>query len=736
MAAICTAGLVLGWAFAMYASRPAPLTLLRDAPGGLNNARWLRGAVAREPAGDADGSRALVDIDSVLLEGRWRSLPGRVEIRVPAPAPRPNWYRGTRVELFVRLQADRPLANPHTPRRDRLRARGIDLRGALKDWTQVRLRSPPRAGLGTTAGRIRDAVRRAIEKHHAESGLVRALLLGERVSLSDTFWQDLDRSGLLHLLAISGLHVGLLVGAAQLGCRALGLSPILATTSGLLVVTALLVLVEPRAPVQRAAIMAAAFLAARLISARVAPADSLAAAVVVLVTLAPLDVGELGLRLSTLATIGLLVGSHAGARWGAPVGILSAALLAQIAVAPLLALERWRVLPLGALWNLPAVPILTAALPSAVVSTTSEVMANTAPSGAPSDALRCFASWMASATDQLLGLFRVLCSAGARLSPSLAMPAITWPLAWGYWWGLGAAALNRRRTIKVLGLLLATGCGWAATRSPEQTSTTMVSFDVGQGDAILLHTSRDSVLYDAGGYPGLDYDLGYHVLAPQLRRRGIAQLGALAVSHAHADHAGGAAAVLREIGATALWLGSSPATSPLVRDLLGAARETTTTSLAPHHGPLPVAGCQWGVLSPATATLLRGSTSVENGASLAFDVHCSRRRIVLAGDADAAAERDWIVNGLSPGNGPVVLKVGHHGSDTSTSVALLDHLRPRHALISVGSSNPWGLPRDSVVTELYARAISVYRTDRDGAVTITLGRRLRVRGERWVRGPR
>jgi len=273
-------------------------------------------------------------------------------------------------------------------------------------------------------------------------------------------------------------------------------------------------------------------------------------------------------------------------------------------------------------------------------------------------------------------------------------------------------------------------------RPPGHERITLVSFDVGQGDAILLHGPQDAALYDAGGYPGLDYDIGYHVVAPQLRRLGIGRLGALAVSHAHADHAAGAPGVLHEIGAESVWVGSSPPGNPLLGALFVAARETAAITLSPHASSLQVAGCAWRVLSPAPATLLRGARRVDNGASLAFDVVCPHQRVVLAGDADSSAEHDWIANGLAVGSGPVILKVGHHGSDTSTSKELLDHLRPRHALISVAATNPWGLPRDSVVTELYRRGISVYRTDRDGAVTVTLGSRIRVRGERWVRGPR
>jgi len=623
----------------------------------------------------------LVDIEMVLVGKRWRALPGRLEIRVPAPPPRRNWYRGTRVELFARLQQDRPLANPGTRRRDRLRARGIDLRGALKDWAQVRLRSPPAADLATIPGRVRDALRRAIERHHEESDLVRALLLGERTALSDAFWQTLDRSGLLHLLAISGLHVGLLIGTAQLGCRAVGLSPVWATVAGLVVAAALLVLVEPRAPVQRAAIMASAFLFARLISGRTSPTDSLAGAVVVLVTLAPLDVRELGLQLSTIATLGLLIGVGASRRRGLLASILAAAVVAQIAVAPLLALERWRVLPLAAL---------------------------------------------ASGTDGLLGLFRTVCAVGASLSPSVALPGVTWQLACAYWIGLAAAALSGGRLARLLGVCLVMGSVWAAMRPPGHERITLVSFDVGQGDAILLHGPQDAALYDAGGYPGLDYDIGYHVVAPQLRRLGIGRLGALAVSHAHADHAAGAPGVLHEIGAESVWVGSSPPGNPLLGALFVAARETAAITLSPHASSLQVAGCAWRVLSPAPATLLRGARRVDNGASLAFDVVCPHQRVVLAGDADSSAEHDWIANGLAVGSGPVILKVGHHGSDTSTSKELLDHLRPRHALISVAATNPWGLPRDSVVTELYRRGISVYRTDRDGAVTVTLGAAARV----------
>jgi competence protein ComEC len=113
---------------------------------------------------------------------------------------------------------------------------------------------------------------------------------------------------------------------------------------------------------------------------------------------------------------------------------------------------------------------------------------------------------------------------------------------------------------------------------------------------------------------------------------------------------------------------------------------------------------------------------------------CGPRHLLLTGDAEQSAERRWAPLGSRFGNG--VLKIAHHGSNTSSSAALLDRLEPRVAVISTGWRNRFGFPHKPVLARLRDAGTAVYRTDRDGAITVELGRRVRVRGERWTSGMR
>jgi competence protein ComEC len=123
-----------------------------------------------------------------------------------------------------------------------------------------------------------------------------------------------------------------------------------------------------------------------------------------------------------------------------------------------------------------------------------------------------------------------------------------------------------------------------------------------------------------------------------------------------------------------------------------------------------------------------------NDGSLVLGLACGARHLLLTGDSEQLAESEWVAAAAPFAGG--VLKVAHHGSNTSTSSALLDRLTPRVAVISTGWRNRFGFPHESALHRLRSAATAVYRTDRDGAVTVVFGRRVTVRGERWTSGER
>ena len=701
------------------ASRPSSLRFLAEHDGGLDGPWRIQGHVVREPTAVARGSTVTVDVDRVWLQQRWQLLQGRVELQIPEAPPRPNWYSGTRLEAWLRLQPDRPPANPARATIDRLRLRGIDLRARLKSYGQVRMRAPPATYLATLPGRARDFVRAQIAAtFRRHPNLVRALLLGERRDLDESLLQDMTRSGLIHLLAISGLHVGLLAMAPTAALRVLGRSPRASWCARLCAALLLVSLVEPRAPIRRAATMVTCLLAGRLTGRRVASTDALGFAILVIVAVEPVALEQFGFQLSVAATAAIVLAAHRGEML--LVRMFGTSLVASSAVAPLLATQTGAVPVAGLLLNVVAIPAVSAALVLAVVALIAAAAGLPALPGG-------LAAGAEAMLDVVLACSRAPASLGigpVALASASAASAVLY--------GLGMIVVVRARgRLLIAGLLSMVVAIGLALRSPQQpVYPRLLALDVGQGDALLLVSADGAVLVDAGGYPGIDYDTGYRIVEPELRRLGIERIEVVAITHDHADHMGGVSTILRHFRVSELWQGTTPAGSETAARLYELARARRTVMLTPTAVERTIAGCRWRSLPAPGNELRAGAREVNNEASLVLVATCGTKQMLLTGDAGTTAERHWDLTRMAG----AFLKVGHHGSASATSDSLLSRLRPRHAVVSVGATNPWSLPRSSVLTRLRAHRTAVYRTDRDGALTVEFGARVRVRGERWRSG--
>ena len=605
--AVTAAGVVAG----AEAARPSSASVLADHRAGPQRLWRVRGQLGGDPQRMLASWRVDLSVDAIFVDGVWEPWPVRVRTAVYDPISQPAWQSGDRFETFLRFRTDRPARNPLVSPRPPLRASGVDVRASLKSFRQLRRREGDRWGLpGLSATRA--GVRRGIERRFdADGPLLRALLLGERGQVPTDTLDALARTGLIHLIAISGLHVGVVITALFGLMRLAGMARPLAALTCLTALPLLYGIVVPRPAVARACLMAALVFAGMASGRRTSALHGLVIATLALTLADPWAVRNTGFQLSTAATAAILLLSRTSdARLRltrAVVGSLTISCAAGIAVAPVLAATTHR-LPLTSVpLNLAAVPAMSIALVAAMASLTADAF------GAG-----VLAAPLASLARSTLGaLVRLAVMVDARTA-TLPVPetAVTWTLltsltlvAAACLWermestGRGRRRLSLGRTALVAACAIPlTGLAGSlrAAPTPAVESFRLVAFDIGQGDALLVETPDRALLVDTGGSPLSDFDPGVSILAPALRARGVHRLDGVAVTHLHADHAGGLGGLLREIPAAAVWVPSIKLEDPAGSRLLRDARATPVLSLASgqRHDEGP---CAWNVLHPSSS---------------------------------------------------------------------------------------------------------------------------------------
>ncbi len=543
------------------------------------------------------------------------------------------------------------------------------------------------------------------------AALARGMVLGADEDISDGMNEDFKASGLAHVLAVSGQNVTLLavlawplLAAAGLGRRA--------RLSGVLALIAIYVPLTGAGPsIVRAGAMGAAGTVAALAGRPASRWYSLLLAAAVTLALDPRAWEDVGWQLSFAAVAGIFVLSaplvKALVRLPEPVARGTAlTVAATIATAPLMSLHFGRVSLVSLVANVAALPAVAPVMWIGMLASAA-AQVSLLPA-ALLNALNGFAlTYVSTVARWTAGL------PGAVWNVRIASPAA---IA-GAYAAIGAAAtvaLSRRPNVRHGAALAAVllgiaGAGAAIGRqAPVPPSRFTATFlDVGQGDATLFQAPGASLLVD-GGPPEAD-------VAAKLRARGVSSLDVVVLTHAQRDHEGGLEAVVRTFR-VGLLLDGGTGSDPLHARIVAAARARGTPVVQGVAGQAFRLGqLRVRVLSPP-ASERPDPDEDPNLRAIVLTVAYAGRAFFMPADAESD------VTSALPLAPVDVLKIAHHGSDDEGLHALLERLRPAAAVIEVGEGNSYGHPAPATISALSAAVPRVYRTDRDGDVTVTLGR--------------
>ena len=574
--------------------------------------------------------------------------------------------------------------------------------------------------------RLRSGMERALGDA-PYAGVLIALVIGDQRGIDQHDWQVFARTGISHLVSISGLHVTMLAGAAaalarwlwrgwarRSGRPPLGLSaPQWAALTGFTVALAYCLIAGMGVPAQRTLVMLAVVALALWLERPVAAARVLCLALFLVVLLDPWAVLAAGFWLS-FGAVGLIFYVVAGRIAARPAPGLRVRLLTSLLAAgrvqwamtlglvPLTLLLFHQVSLVSPFANAVAIPLV-----SFVV--TPLAMVGALLPGLPGDLLLQAAHAVMAALAGLLGWCAALPWAiwPAPVAPLwatvLGLAGVAWALAPPGW---------PARLLGVLALLPA--LFWPHQR-PVPGHLRVTVLDVGQGSAVLLETSAHRYLYDTGPSYSPESDAGSRVVLPYLRARGIGALDGLIVSHRDSDHSGGALSILAALPVA--WLASSlAADDPIARQ---AARPLRCVAGAGWSS----GGFRFDFLHPSVDSY--GQARKPNARSCVLRVHDPARpevpALLLTADIERPQERELLGRYPPEQFSGALLLVPHHGSLTSSSDEFLDAVRPRVALVQAGYLNRFGHPRPAVLQRYAERAVPVWRTDQTGALRFEIG---------------
>ncbi len=676
----------------------------------------------------------------------------------------PNVHYGERIELPAKTRRPHNYGNPGAFDYAYYLARQKIYWSAVTPAGAEVTRIPGACGNRFLAGihRLRSAALTRIQQLYSEdpytTAMMQAILIGESAGLQKLWTDDYRMTGTFHALVISGSHVAVLAATLIFFLRLGFASPRTATLIAVAAAWLYCLLTGWQAPVIRSAAALSFFALGRLFFRRSRMLNILAAVGICFLALDPDSLYDPSAQLSFLSvaliavfvvpvierTSGIVAQSLtdlpsaslpakaaqfrvewtiatrslqvliprmpvALARFAiqAPVrlslflyDLLLTSVIIQIGLAIPMVLYFHRLSATGLSANAVALPLLELVVPIGFVS------------------LIFNSGWLAQLAAFLLDITQKAVAFHAHWEPNYRIPDPPLWLSLAFITLLAVAAIRFPRKVRyasftgaLVALTILMAHPFSAVAQPGVLEVSTI--DVGQGDSVLVaFPDGKIVLIDTGGIDGGSLDIGEDVVAPYLWKRGIHHLDAVAITHFHVDHAGGLAAILRDFKVAELWTGAVPASYPLPKNI--------PIRKMLQGDAFPFGGVSLQVLAPSPN--YRPKKLPTNNNSLVLRLAYGRHSFLLTGDAEKPTKSTLLSTPRTD-----VLKVGHHGSKTSSTPAFLDAVHPAFALISDGWENRFGHPHPKTLAALEERHIAISRTDLEGLTTVrTDGRYLTI----------
>ncbi len=709
----------------------------------------LQGTVLEAPW--ASSGTCSVRVHDLWLQGTHRRLNHKVRVRIfrepPTLAP------GDLIRFPARLRPFRRSLNPGSPDIPSIMTRrGFACSASISDG-----RSIVPMGRGSLPlfqeylERIRAPFRETLSRKldPPAPALVAALLLGEKAGVPPRLRDLFNRCGLGHILAISGLHVGLVAWLCFfLLDRCLSFSyglqlhfdrRRLAAAMTCVPVIAYTALAGFQLPAQRAMIMVLAFLGSIMLGRPRETWSTLALAALVILALDPHAPMGISFQLSFLAVAGIVwltpslvrflvphkaLASGRFSLWAYLGGLAAATLAATAVLAPLMAFYFHQISLIGIAANLFAVPLLGLwILPTGLLAAGTHLISPEA---------AAFALQLSTVgLDLLLALVRW---AGSQpwaavwvVTPNLFEIALLYAILvclcfmrhsrWACW-GLPV----------VLALLLCDTAYWTQ-RLHFSRDFRVTFFDVGQGNAALVEfPGGKKMLIDGGGDPYGRFDVGRRVLAPALWAMKIRRVHILVSTHLQADHTDGLIFVAQHFRPAEFWYNGEVSDRPAIQILQRILAAGGVSVLSPATLPpeRQIGEIRIQVLHPSKADQFAASSS-SNDRSLVLRLIAPPVTFLFPGDLEREGERSLLAYNRGRLKSQVLL-VPHHGSRNACSYRFLEHVQPRTAVISAGCGNPFGFPHPETLERLRRMGCRIVRIDKSGAVQMRVsGGRLHMK---------